>query len=474
MSAAFAWHILNVFAWVVFAYFIAINGVYLLTSVFSFGALLRHARRLKALDAAQVLTAEIAPPVTMLAPAHNEAATAVDSVRSLLTLVYPDYEIIVINDGSTDATLARLRAAYDLRPAARPAMAALPARPVRGVYRSASHPQLWVLDKENGGKADALNAGLNYCRTPLFCAMDADSLLERDALTRIVRPFIEDTRVGATGGIIRIVNGCTVRDGMVREVGLPRNWLARFQVLEYLRAFLSGRMGWDALDATFIISGAFGVFRRELVVEAGGYVKETVGEDMELIVRLHRFCRDRKMPYKMEFVADPVAWTECPDTFAVLRRQRDRWQRGLTETLARHRVMMFNPRYGLLGLLAFPYFYFLEMLGPVIEFLGYFVFAASLVGGAVTPLYALAFLLIAFVLGMALSFAAVGLEELTLRRYPRRRDIIMLFLLAIVENIGYRQLVNFWRMQGIFSALLQRKGWGRMTRRGFRTVKDTP
>ncbi|HNW91329.1 MAG TPA: glycosyltransferase [bacterium] len=469
MSSALAWSILHAFNWLVLAYFIAVNSVYLLTSIFAFRGLTRYARRLKALDAAQVLTGDIAPPVTLLAPAYNEEQTCVDSVRALLTLIYPDYEIMVINDGSQDGTLARLQEAYALQPAARLPTAALPAQAVRGIYRSARYPQLWVIDKENGGKADALNVGVSFCRTPLFCALDADTLLERESLLRIVRPFVEDTRVVATGGIIRIVNGCTVRDGLVRQVGLPRSWLARFQVMEYLRAFLAGRMGWDAVNATFIISGAFGVFRRDVVVCAGGYTRDTVGEDVELVVRLHRYCREQQVPYRIGFVPDPVAWTECPEKFAVLRRQRDRWQRGLTETLARHRRMLFNPRYGGIGLIAFPYFYFLEMLGPVIEFLGYVVFAASVAGGIVTPHYALAFFMVAFVLGAVLSLAAVGLEELTLRRYQRLRDVVLLFALALVENFGYRQLINFWRLQGIVSALLRRKGWGRMTRRGFGT-----
>lgn len=472
MITAVAWEIIHVFTVVVFVYFVVLNGFYLVTSAAAFRALLRHARRLKALDAEQVLNADIAPPVTLLAPAFNEERTCVESVRSLLTLVYPDYEIIVVNDGSTDATLARLQEAFALQPAVRQPRASLPTAAVRGVWRSAAHPRLWVVDKENGGKADALNAGLNLCRTPLFCAMDADTLLERDALARIVRPFVEDHRVGAAGGIIRIVNGCTVRDGMVTDVALPRSWLARFQVMEYLRAFLAGRMGWDALEATFIISGAFGVFKRELVVATGGFAHGTVGEDVELVVRLHRHCLEHGMPYRIGFVPDPVAWTECPETFAVLRRQRDRWQRGLTDTLARHRVMLLNPKYGRIGMVAFPYFYLLEMLGPVVEFLGYFVFAASLAAGNITPLYALAFVMVAFVLGIALSLAAVGLEELTLRRYPRVRDMALLFLLAVLENFGYRQLANFWRIQGTLSALLRRKGWGTMTRRGFAKEKN--
>lgn len=317
-----------------------------------------------------------------------------------------------------------------------------------------------------------MNAGLNLCRTPFFCAMDADTLLERDALMRIVRPFLEDARTVAAGGVIRIANGCKVRAGRIADVRLPRSLIARFQVMEYLRAFLAGRMGWDALDATLVISGAFGLFRRETVVEAGGYATDrtsgaTVGEDMELVVRLHRHCRAARRPYRITFIPDPVAWTECPETFRVLGRQRDRWQRGLIESLSRHRAMLANPLYGRIGLLAFPYFYLLEMLGPVVEFCGYLSFLPYLVMGRYSPVYALAFLAAAIVLGIALSVAAVGLSELSFRRYPRLGDLLNLFVLAVLENIGYRQATSFWRIGGVFSALRRRRGWGEMKRRGF-------
>ncbi|MFQ5538583.1 MAG: glycosyltransferase [Gemmatimonadota bacterium] len=471
MSGLF-WGAAGAFNYVVLAYFILLNAVYLATSLFAFRALRRYALRLKSLDLEDLITSGGAPPITLLAPAYNEEATCVESVRSLLTLEYPEFEIIVVNDGSTDGTLERLSGTFNLKPTARIPTAALPAAPVRTVYRSHRHPNLWVVDKENGGKADALNTGINFCRTPLFCAMDADSLLERQALIRIVRPFMEDAHTVAAGGVLRIANGCVVRQGQVVDVRLPRNLWARFQVLEYLRAFLSGRMGWDAMDATLVISGAFGIFRRSTVVEAGGYATDTVGEDMELVVRLHRHCSERKEPYRIHFVPDPVAWTECPETLKVLGRQRDRWQRGLFQSLTRHRVMLFNSRYGKAGLLAFPYFFFLEMLGPVIEVGGYGVFAATVLAGRADFLFVVAFLMVAVVLGIGLSVAAVALEELSFRRYPRITDLLQLFLLGILENFGYRQLSVWWRLKGTISALRGIEGWGVMTRRGFTLLDD--
>jgi cellulose synthase/poly-beta-1,6-N-acetylglucosamine synthase-like glycosyltransferase len=372
---------LDVFNIVVIFYFVLLNGTYLLMTLLAFGSLRRYALRMSSVDPNELMSTAGLPPVTLIAPAYNEEPTCVESTRSLLTLRYPDYDILVINDGSSDGTLARMTEAFDMEAAARAPVSTISTADVRGVYRSRVHPNLWLIDKENGGKADALNTGINYCRTPLFCAMDADSLLEPEALTRIVRSFLEDSSTVAAGGVIRIVNGCKVRSGIVEEVRLPKNFLARIQVLEYLRSFLAGRMGWDALDSTLIISGAFGMFSRPHVVAVGGYPHDTVGEDMELVVRLHRYCREQGQKYRVAFVPDPVAWTECPEDMKTLGRQRDRWQRGLMESMWRNRVMILNPKYGRIGMVAAPYYFFLEVLGPVIESLGYVTFIAALLLG---------------------------------------------------------------------------------------------
>jgi len=463
---------------IILVYFILLNSVYLFTSLIAFRDIRRYVRRLKSLDLGDLLSSEGVPPVTIVAPAFNEEMTCVDAVRSLLTLEYPQYDILVVNDGSKDRTLDRLTEAYGLVNAARLPTAEIPTAPVRGILQSRQYPNLWVVDKENGGKADALNAGLNLCVTPLFCAMDADSVLERDALTRIVRPFLEDARTIATGGVVRIANGCTVEGGAITKVGFPKNLWARFQVLEYLRSFLAGRMGWSVLDATLIISGAFGVFRRSIVVDAGGYATKrtsgpTVGEDMELVVRLHRHCRENKIPYKIGFIPDPVAWTECPETIRTLARQRDRWQRGMAESLMRHSKMLLNPRYGRVGLAAYPYFFFLETFGVGVEIAGYVAFVVTVLMGLAAPVYVAGFFMAAFAFGMVLSIAAVGLEELGFRRYPKISHLTRLFLLAAVENVGYRQLISLWRLHGMISALRGVRTWGEQERRGFDDVPAT-
>lgn len=464
----FTLHLLTAFNAAILVYFLLLNFFYLLTTALAYVALRRYARRMRSLDVEELVAAGDAPPVTLIAPAFNEQETCVEATRSLLVLKYPEYDVLVVNDGSTDATLERLTEAFDLVPRSRLPTATLSTAPIRGVYCSRHHRNLWVIDKENGGKADAMNAAINYCRTPLFGILDADTLLERDALIRAVRPFLENRTTVAAGGIIRIINGCTVRHGVVTDVRLPRNLWARIQVLEYLRAFLSTRMGWATMHSLLIISGAFGLFRRVTVVEAGGFSTRTIGEDMELVVRLHRLCRERRQPYRIDFVPDPVAWTQCPETLRSLGAQRDRWQRGLMQTLTAHLRMLGNPRYGSVGLVAFPYFFFLEMFGPLIELLGYLGFLLAVALGRVDQAYVLAFLALAIGFGIVISVGSVVLEELTFRRYQRFSNLLTLFGIAIVENLGYRQLSLFWRVRGFFTAWSRRKGWGgTMERSGF-------
>jgi len=460
----------------VLVYFGLINLVYGLTTVIAVRTMSRYVPGLRTFSALEPTLVAAAPPITVFAPAYNEEATCVESVRSLLALDYPEHEILVVNDGSSDDTLAELTQAFDLVPGVRARTAELPTAQVRGIYTSRMHPNLWLIDKENGGKADALNTAVNHCVTPLFCAMDADSLLERDALMRLVRPFLEDATTVAAGGLIRVANGATVEGGIVTNVELPSNWLAQFQVLEYLRAFLVGRIGWAAMDASLIISGAFGLFRRGAVVSAGGYasrfnLEETVGEDIELVVRLKRHFIERGERCRVTFVPDSVAWTEVPEDLGTLGRQRDRWQRGLWESMTRHRSMLFSRKHGLTGMLAFPHFFLLEMVGPVVELLGYAGFIAAWATGRLSPQFFIAFFVMAIMLGAVVSLVAVAIEEYAFHRYKRPRDVVRLFVLAIVENFGYRQLTVLWRVRGLIRLVTGRQDWGRMQRRGFQKTQ---
>lgn len=412
--------------------------------------------------------ADLAPPIALISPAYNEERSIVQSVRSLMALRYASFEVIVVNDGSKDATLERLIEAFDLKPVKRPADRSLDHQPVRGIYGSELHPELIVVDKENGGKADALNAGINVSRAPIFCSMDADSVLESDALLRAVKPFVDDPgRTIAVGGTVRLANGCEIRDGEVVSTGLSRNLLALFQTVEYVRAFLMARLAWSRIGALTIISGAFGLFRRGAVIEAGGYTVGTVGEDMELVIKLHKQFRKASADYRIAYISEPICWTEAPEDLRTLRRQRERWHRGSLETFFRHKDMFLNPRYGRVGSLGFLNILLIDVIGPLAEVLGYILVPLFYALGLLSVDYFLAFLALSFTFGITISVFALILEELSLKRFSRAGDLVILGAVAVLENFGYRQLNNFWRLRGTWQYLRGSQQWGEMKRKGF-------
>lgn len=455
------------FAIFVLGYFVVLNGLYTVLTVLAWRAVSRYLRTDQYASDDEAFASPLTPPVTVILPAYNEEAGVVESVRSVLSLRYPEMEVVVVNDGSKDATMARLIEAFDLVPVRKAMRTSIPCQEIVATYHSRVDPNLVVVDKRNGGKADALNCGANVARYAYVCAIDADTLLEEMALIRVMKPIFDDPDlVVATGGIVRIANGCRIERGRVTKIVLPHNRLATMQVMEYLRAFLIGRVGWSSLASLLIISGAFGVFKRSAVEEAGGWRTDTVGEDMELVCRLHRRALERGEPYKIVFVAEPVCWTEAPETLRVLSRQRRRWQRGLAETMWRHRRMIGNPRYGVLGTWGMTYFTFFELAGPIIEFLGYLtVITATITGVLSVPLFVL-FMMLAIGLGVVLSVAALALEELGFRRYPTGHAMARLLLYAIAENLGYRQLVSFWRMRAFVDLAKGHHQWGDMQRKG--------
>ena len=451
----------------VLVYFIVVNGWYVVLLVSAFLEMRRHLRITTGDSRRRLLSSDLAPTVSILAPAYNEEATIDQSLRALLALHYSQLEVIVINDGSTDLTVDVLVQGFDLVPVTPIYNRRVSTRAVRAVYRSGTYPRLVVVDKENGGKADALNVGLNFAHGELVCSMDADTLIEADGLQRMVRPFIHERNVVACGGTIRIVNGCDVRSGRVVRTRIPSHAIPALQIVEYLRAFLFGRLGWNRMGGNLIISGAFGLFRRALLIDAGGYLHDTVGEDMELVLRLKRRAYERGEPGNIVFVPDPVAWTEAPETLAVLGRQRDRWQRGLFDVLMRHRAMFLNPRYGVTGLVVFPYFVLVELLAPVIEALGVIGLVLGIIAGAINWNFAGLFFLTAYGLGTVLTTFTLVLENFSFRRYLTARDQAMLFAWALVENLGYRQLTVVWRLRGMWRYLRGRTDWGTMERKGF-------
>lgn len=451
--------------WIFLVYFIGINIGYLLQNIIATLGIRRYLQTSKQYEAEGVFSS-LDIPISVVVPAYNESASIITSIRAMLQLEYPDYELVVVNDGSSDDTLDKLIDAFQLRPFPEAYRERIPCAEVRGIYRSVRYSNLRVVDKVNGGnKADAVNAGINVCRYPLLCVVDADSILQPDSLRRIVRPFLEDQTTIAVGGTVRIANGCTVRYGFMEKIGLPRNFLALVQVVEYLRAFLFGRMGWSPINALLIISGAFGLFHKETLVEVGGFNKNAVGEDMELILRMHRLMKKKKQPYRITFLPDPVCWTDAPENLRDLRSQRVRWQHGLGQALFLNRSLILNPRGGTVSWLAIPFYLVFELLGPIVEVIGLlFIITAGFMGWLAWPEAAI-FLALAICLGVLLSTSAIMLEELSFHMYPRIRQLLLIYFIAIVENFGFRQLTAFWRLQGLILWLFGgRHKWEPITR----------
>ncbi len=435
--------------WIFLAYFVGINLGYLMQNVIAAIGIRKYLQTSEQYEAENVFSA-LDIPISVVVPAYNESASIITSVRAMLQLEYPQYELIVVNDGSSDDTLEKLIEEFDMREFPEAYRARVESKPVRSVYRSTRIRNLRVVDKENGGsKADASNAGINACRYPLVCVVDADSVLQPDSLRRVVRPFLEDPTTVAVGGTVRIANGCTVKQGFLEKVGLPRNFLALVQVVEYLRAFLFGRMGWSPINGLLIISGAFGLFHKETLVEAGGYNPNAVGEDMELVLRLHRLMKAKGKPYRITFVPDPVCWTDAPENLRDLKSQRVRWQHGLGQSLALNRSLIGDRDGGAVSWVAIPFYLIFELFGPIIEVAGYvFIILCAWMGWLSWPEAAI-FLGLAVGLGILLSTSAIMLEELSFHMYPKARQLALLYLIAVVENFGFRQLTAIWRFQGL-------------------------
>ena len=441
-------------------YYGIVNLIYTILLVISLSVVLRHIRRIKYSPIKDFIASPETPPISILIPAYNEERIILRTIRSALSVNYPFFEVIVINDGSTDETLPTLIHTFKLRRIDRAYRNILKTSPVRGFYYNPEMPNLLVVDKGNGGKSDSLNCGINLSRSPYFCTVDADSILEENALIKLITPVVESTvPVIACGGVVRGLNGIELRNGGIEEINLPRSGLAMFQIVEYIRAFLFGRVGLDAMNGILILSGAFSLFRKEAVVEAGGYRVKNVTEDMELIIKLHKHNIEKKNPYRIKFISDPVCWTEVPENLRMLGRQRRRWHLGLMQSILQYRSVMFNPKYGKLGLVIFPYYFLVELLSPVVEIIGYVVVFLSYFFGLLSFHFLILFLTLAIFYGIFLSTAGIYLEEITYRRYPKWSHLLRLLFYGVLENFGYRQINSLWRFQAVLQYLVGMRKW---------------
>jgi len=421
-------------------------------------------------DYSVILDSPLSPSVSVIVPAFNEAKTIVDNVESIYTIHYNNFDVIIINDGSTDSTFQELEKAFQLEQVNFAVNMEIPTQEIRGVYKSSlsTFPNLIVVDKENGGKADALNAGINVSEKALFMAIDADSILEPDAVLKLVKPFLErtDRRVIAAGGVVRIANSCMIENGRIMEVRVPRNLLARMQVLEYTRSFLMGRIAWAKLDGLIIISGAMGMFDRDIVIQSGGYA-HTIGEDMELVVRIRRFMSESREKYKIEYVPDPLCWTEAPVSIGDFGRQRSRWTRGTIETLTDHSKIFFSTRYGAMGMLGYPFWFIFEWLAPLIELLGIIYVMVLYFTNNLSLNFILVTFLFVYTFALFFSTMAILYEEITFHRYERRMDVFRLWIAAVLEPFLLHPLNLFFAVKGNVEYMMGNRKWGKMERKGF-------
>lgn len=457
---------------VLFWYYLASNLAYLVMLIVALKTSAAHQRRLQSHPIPWIKQSPFAPPITIIAPAHNEEKSIRVAVRNFLEIDYPDIELIVVNDGSSDRTLDEIKDEFQLRPVRLVYVPKAESAAVRGIYRSEEDPRLLVLDKKAGGsKADAINAGLNAATSPYVCIVDSDSVLERDALLRIMLPALSDPKhVIAVGGIIRVLNGSEIEGGQLRRVRLPRKWIEAIQVVEYLRSFLIGREAWGQANMLTIISGAFGVFRTDLVRAVGGYRSHAVGEDIDLVVRLHRYLLKKGANYRIQFIPDPMCWTEAPSDWTSLSRQRARWQKGLFQVLWDNRDILFRPRYGRIGCFALPYLWLFELLAPVLEIGGIFTIAAAALTGSLSREFFLQFMIFGYAFATVISIGSVLQEEITYRRYSDWQDVARLISCCFLEHFPYRQLHMFWRLQGLVEYLRGDMHWKAIKRQGLRSA----
>lgn len=459
----------------IFVYATTLLVSYMIIGVASIGESKKYMRSNEFTDFRLLASSPHAPSVSILAPAYNEGATIIENVRSLLSLYYSSLEVIIINDGSKDNCLEQLINGYDLEKIDYHVQYKLATKEVRGVYKSrkAVYKKLVVVDKVNGGKADALNVGINVSVNDYIVCIDVDCILEQDALLKMMKPFLEEThaRTIASGGVVRIANSCEVEDGKLVKINLPSNYWARMQSLEYIRAFIIGRMAWARINGLLLISGAFGAFDKEIAIAAGGYDHKTVGEDMELVVRMRRYMEEKGQAYKVTYIPDPLCWTEAPESKKILGRQRNRWTRGTIETLKIHKVLFLNPRYHTMGMLSYPFWFFYEMLAPLIEFFGMVVFVAMSILGLVNWYSFLALLAFIVSFGYLFSAFAAYMEVATYNMYRRRTDMMKLLLTALTEPFYFHPFVVWSAIKGYVDLLRKKNSWGEMTRQGFATKK---
>lgn len=446
---------------------------FILMGCLAFYGLMKYVNRSRATDYNVILySGSLEPSVSVIASCYNESVMVLDCVHSLLTIQYNNYEVIVVNDGSTDDTLEKLIKEFDLVKIDYFIHERIPTKPVRTVYKSRNKAfyNLVVVDKENGGKADAMNAGFNVSTRAYGVCIDVDSVLSADALLKLTKPLIESPAsvVASVGGAVHVANGCEFNGGVLVDKRVPDNYLVMMQIVEYLRTFLVGRIAFSEVNGLMMVSGALGIFRKDIVFAVGGYRTNSIGEDMELTVRIRKYLYDQKMPHRIVYIPEPLLWTEVPADNKILGLQRTRWTRGLIDTLRIHKGVMFNPKYGVFGMVSFPYFVFFEWLAPFVEMAGFIYVLLLLAAGMIQWKVYLFLFIFMYLFGICFSFLGLFFSELTYHVYERKKDLWKLFLVSFTEIFLYHPRIVYWSIKGNWMYLRGKNSWGHMTRQGFK------
>ena len=462
-----------IFEYAIFYYGICLMLSYLILVFFSIIEINKYNHRNRFINYSPLLNSEHIPGISIIAPAFNEALTIINGVHTLLSLSYPKFEVIVVNDGSTDDSLQQLIEEYDLVESNFFYDIAIQTYPIKAIYKSSNlvYSKLTVVDKENGkSKADACNAGINVSSYPLFLGTDIDCILHKETLLKMVKPFIEEkTRVIAAGAVIRASNSCEVDNGYLKKIHVSSQYLPLFQELEYIRAFLLGRMAWSKINGLMLVSGAIGLFDKEIALAAGGYDNTSLGEDMELIARMRIWMHDNNQKYLVKYIPESLCWTEVPSTIKILARQRTRWTQGLAQTLWIHKRAFLNSKYKVFGLLTYPYWIFFEWMAPFIEAGGILYYIYLIITGQLTWEYAIVLFLFIYSFSVMITLIAILWDDLVGMKYSSKRDVLKLCLGAIVEPFAYHPLVLFYSLRGNWFFFTRRKlAWGEMTRTGFK------
>lgn len=478
MGATFIEYASWFFETTVFVYGVMLLLIYAVLAVLSFVNIRLFLRKESYTDYKVIVGSPLAPGISVIAPAFNEGLTIISNVRSLLTFDYPNYEVIIINDGSTDDTLEKVVQEFSLVKVDFAYDVKISSKPVRGVYKSTdeAYAKLIVVDKENGkAKADATNAGLNVAAYPYFLCTDVDCILHTQTLQMLMKPIMveEKMRVIATGATLRMANSCEVDEGVLISIKAPRKLLPRFQELEYIRSFVLGKMGWSYINAVPNVSGGLGLFDKEVAVKAGGYDPASFGEDMELRMRMSRYVYDNKIDAAVRYIPTTLCWTEGPTSVKIFMRQRTRWARGLLQLMLTHKKMMFNPAYGRVGFIVYPYNFFFELLAPVVEFLGIIYYLFLIYFGLVNWPYAIILLIFVYTYSVMISTLSVLWDQLTFQYYKTWGDVARIASMVFIEMLIYHPLIVVFSIRGYYFQLTNRKhSWGNMQRAGFKKKED--